>query len=163
VVKPFVTQLPHQRSGQAPTPFADPNGESGTGRRATSRAWFPPHSGGENVWACQAKLRHVPAGSAQLIDWQVADPNGAIDLAPLTVSNGVVYAASMAGTATAPNMLALNAATSNTPWSLGSASSVIAGASIANDTVYWGSGYTNLPIPGFTGNNKLYAFNIGGQ
>jgi len=40
---------------------------------------------------------------------------------------------------------------------------VIAGASIVGDTVYWGSGYTNLGIPGFTGNNKLYAFSLNGR
>jgi len=97
------------------------------------------------------------------VEWQVADPNGAIDLAPVTTSNGVVYAGSMAGGAKAPNMLALNAATGKTLWSFASGGSVIAGASIANDTIYWGSGYSNLPIPGFIGNNKLYAFSIGGQ
>lgn len=97
------------------------------------------------------------------IVWQVADPNGAIDLGPVTTSNGVVYAASMAGSATSPTMFALNAATGNTVWSFAAGSSVIAGASIANDAVYWGSGYSNLGIPGFTGNNKLYAFTIGGQ
>jgi polyvinyl alcohol dehydrogenase (cytochrome) len=97
------------------------------------------------------------------IIWQVADPNGAIDLGPVTVANGVVYAASMAGAPTANTMIALNAATGSTLWSFPAGSSVIAGASIANDTVYWGSGYSNLGIPGFTGNNKFYAFTLGGQ
>ena len=40
---------------------------------------------------------------------------------------------------------------------------MIAGAAIAYDTVYWGSGYSNLGIPGYTGNNKFYAFTLGGQ
>ncbi len=51
--------------------------------------------------------------------WQVADPNGAIDLAPVTVANGVVYAASMGSypfPATQPTMFALNAATGATLW-----------------------------------------------
>ncbi len=97
------------------------------------------------------------------IVWQVPDPNGSVDLGPVTVANGVVYAASMAGAATAPTMLALNAATGATVWQFASGASTIAGASIANDTIYWGSGYSNLGIPGFTGNNKLYAFTLGGQ
>jgi hypothetical protein len=29
--------------------------------------------------------------------------------------------------------------------------------------VFWGSGYSNLQIPGHTSNNKFYAFSIGGQ
>lgn len=95
--------------------------------------------------------------------WQTADPNGSLDLGPMTVANGVVYAPSMAGAATSPNMFALNAATGTIVWSYASGASVIAGASIAYDTIYWGSGYSNLGIPGFTGNNKFYAFTLGGQ
>ena len=41
--------------------------------------------------------------------------------------------------------------------------SVNGGASIANDTVFWGSGYSNLGIPGMTSNNKFYAFTPGGK
>jgi polyvinyl alcohol dehydrogenase (cytochrome) len=111
----------------------------------------------------------VYAGSWAALDpatgqilWQVADPNGAIDLGPLAVANGVVYAASMAGAADAPTMFALRAATGDTLWSYAAGSSVIAGATIVKDSVYWGSGYTNLGIPGYTGNNKLYAFTIAG-
>jgi polyvinyl alcohol dehydrogenase (cytochrome) len=112
----------------------------------------------------------INAGSWSALDpltgqilWQTADPNGALDLGPMTVANGIVYAPSMAGGATSPNMFALNAATGGILWSFASGGSVIAGASIAYDTVYWGSGYSNLGIPGFTGNNKLYAFTLAGQ
>ena len=90
--------------------------------------------------------------------WQVADPNGAIDLGPLTVANGVVYAPSMSGSATAPTMLALDASTGSTLWSFPAGSSVIGGATVVKDTVYWGSGYAHLGIPGYTPNNKFYAF-----
>ena len=69
----------------------------------------------------------------------------------------------MAGSATSPNMFALDAATGSIRWSFAAGASVNAGASLANDTVYWGSGYSNLGISGFTGNNKFYAFTLGGQ
>jgi polyvinyl alcohol dehydrogenase (cytochrome) len=97
-----------------------------------------------------------PATGAIL--WQKADPNGAIDIGPMAVANGVVYAGSMGGAATAPSMFALNASTGDTVWSFASGASVIAGATIVNGTVYWGSGYAHLGIPGYTGNNKFYAF-----
>ncbi len=90
--------------------------------------------------------------------WQVADPNGAVDLGPMAVASGVVYASSMAGSATAPTMFALNAADGSTLWSYAAGSSVIAGATIAGERVFWGSGYTHSGIAGFTGNNKFYAF-----
>jgi polyvinyl alcohol dehydrogenase (cytochrome) len=102
-----------------------------------------------------------PATGAIL--WQRADPNGAVDLAPMAVANGVVYAASMAGSATAPTMFALNATDGATLWSFASGSSVNAGATIVNGVVYWGSGYAHLHIPGFTGNKKFYAFSINGR
>ena len=97
--------------------------------------------------------------------WQRADPNGSIDLAPLAVANGVVFAASMAGGASATNMFALDASTGTTLWSFASGGSVLAGASIANDTVFWGSGYGHLgaAFAQFTGNTKFYAFSLGGQ
>jgi polyvinyl alcohol dehydrogenase (cytochrome) len=99
------------------------------------------------------------------IDWQVADPNAAPDFAPLSVADGVVYAASMGGSAstTAKTMFGLNAATGATLWSYPAGSSVNSGAVIANDTVFWGSGYGKLFVLGFTGNKKLYAFTLGGK
>jgi polyvinyl alcohol dehydrogenase (cytochrome) len=38
-----------------------------------------------------------------------------------------------------------------------------AGATIVNGIVYWGSGYAHLGIPGYTGNNKFYAFTKNGN
>jgi polyvinyl alcohol dehydrogenase (cytochrome) len=95
--------------------------------------------------------------------WKAADPNGSIDLGPLAVSNGVVYAPSMGGTATAPNMLALDAATGKTLWTFPAGASVIAGATVSNGSVYWGSGYTHLGLPGMTGGTTFYAFTPGGN
>ena len=94
--------------------------------------------------------------------WQVADPNGSIDIGPVTAVNGVVYAASMGSSATAPTMLALDASNGKTLWSFPAGSSVNAGATVSNGVVYWGSGYAHLGIPGFTGNNKFYAFSLKG-
>ncbi len=97
--------------------------------------------------------------------WQTKDPNGSIDLSPVTVANGVVYAASMAGNPSADTMFALNAATGAQLWGYAAGGSTIAGASIANSTVYWGSGYGHFgaAFPQFTGNPKFYAFSLGGQ
>lgn len=92
----------------------------------------------------------LDAATGQLL-WQTPDPQGAPDLGFMSVANGVVYAPSDAGSG--QNMYALNAATGAIDWSYASGGSVIAGAAIVGDTVYWGSGY-------YIGaeNNKLYAF-----
>jgi polyvinyl alcohol dehydrogenase (cytochrome) len=93
-----------------------------------------------------------------------AQPNGSVDLGPMAVANGVVYASSMAGSpATAPTMFAMDASTGKTVWSFAAGSSVNAGATIVNGNVYWGSGYAHLGIPGYTGNNKFYAFTKNGN
>jgi polyvinyl alcohol dehydrogenase (cytochrome) len=94
--------------------------------------------------------------------WRQADLNGSMDLGPLAVANGVVYAPSMGGGATQPNMLALDAATGRVMWTFASGASVIAGATIVDGVVYWGSGYANLGPP-FTSNNKFFAFSLGGK
>ena len=95
--------------------------------------------------------------------WQVGNPSGAVSLGPLTVADGVVFVPSMAGDASAPTMLALDAANGQTLWSFASGSSVVAGASVVDGVVYWGSGYAHLGIPGYTGNNKFYAFSKNGK
>jgi polyvinyl alcohol dehydrogenase (cytochrome) len=87
--------------------------------------------------------------------WQTAVPaprTGA--MGPVTVANGVVYAGSMARSG--DNMFALDAAAGTILWRYPSGGSVAAGPSVANGTVYWGSGYSNLRLG--SANNKLYAF-----
>jgi len=94
--------------------------------------------------------------------WQTPDPNGATDTGPLAVANGIVYAPSLAGSATAPNMFALNAATGAKLWSYAAGSSVNAGAAIVGGEVYWGSGYSRSA--GATGGkNRFYAFSEDGK
>jgi len=103
-----------------------------------------------------------PATGAIL--WQTADPNYAMDLGPLAVANGVVYAPSMGGIASpsAPTMFALDASNGNILWKFTSGESVIAGATIAEDTVYWGAGYLHFGAPLGTGGNasSFFAFKV---
>jgi polyvinyl alcohol dehydrogenase (cytochrome) len=132
-------------------------------------------SDGTRIYVAIANFYGIPyaygnAGSFAALDpdtgtilWQKADPNSAVDIGPMAVANGVVYAPSMAGAPTAPTMFALDAATGKTLWSFASGASVNAGAAIVNGVVYWGSGYAHLGIPGFTGNNKFYAFSNNGN
>ena len=105
--------------------------------------------------------------------WQTADPQvetlaafptpvGVWDLAPVTVANGVVYAASMAKLANQTQMFALDAETGKILWSYQAGSSVNAGPAVVHGSVYWGSGYSRSGIEG-SGNTKLYAFSIGGK
>jgi len=96
------------------------------------------------------------------IEWQIPDPNGTIDLGPMSVSNGVVFASSMTTKAGDPNMFALEAATGKVLWKFDSGASVNAGAVVSGGVVYWGSGYTIIGPP-FTGNKRFYAFSIGGK
>jgi len=137
--------------------------------------WLGSASDGERVYVSIANFYGIPttvgaAGSWAALDpetgailWQVGDPNGAIALGPLAVADGVVYASSMAGSTTAQTMLALNAATGQTLWNFVAGSSVNAGATIVDGMLYWGSGYAHLGIPGYTGNNKFYAFSKDGK
>jgi polyvinyl alcohol dehydrogenase (cytochrome) len=101
--------------------------------------------------------------------WQVADPQtetlgsptgvvGVWDLGPATVANGVDYVTSMAKSGA--EMYALDAATGEILWSYSAGSSVNAGPAIVNGSVYWGSGYSKSAEG--SGNNKLFAFSIGG-
>src|SRR5215471_7542450 len=132
-------------------------------------------SDGSRIYVAIANFYGIPyafgsAGSWAALDpatgailWQVADPNGSVDIGPMAVANGVVYASSMGSATKAPTMLALDASTGSTVWSFAAGSSVNCGATIVNGVVYWGSGYAHLGIPGYTGNNKFYAFSKNGN
>jgi polyvinyl alcohol dehydrogenase (cytochrome) len=114
--------------------------------------WCPGTGCSGGFWAALD-----PATGAIL--WTTADPSGAVAIGPMTVANGVVYASSMAGSATAPTMLAMDASTGAILWSFAAGASVNAGATVVDGVVYWGSGYDHLGIPGYTGGNKqFYAF-----
>jgi polyvinyl alcohol dehydrogenase (cytochrome) len=133
---------------------------------------------GNRIYVSIANRNHLPytagnavgtAGSWSALDpatgeilWQTPDPNGAVDIGPMTVANGVLYAPSTgAASATTPNMFALDAKTGQVLWSYPSGGSVNAGAVIVDGTVYWGSGYGRLGFVG--GQNKFYAFSLGGK
>jgi polyvinyl alcohol dehydrogenase (cytochrome) len=117
---------------------------------------IPTNVGGAGSWAA------LDPATGQIL-WQVADPNGAITVGPVTAANGTLFVSSMAGSASAPTMLALDAATGQTLWSFAAGSSVNAGPAVVDGVVYWGSGYAHLGIPGFTTNNKFYAFSVDGK
>ncbi|MEH2373744.1 outer membrane protein assembly factor BamB family protein [Nostoc sp.] len=99
----------------------------------------------------------LDAATGKII-WQIADPAGAKDQAPMTVANGVVYAGSLASGQDSNNMYALDAKTGKILWDFNSGGSVVAGAAVVNGTVYWGSGYSHYGLGVF--NNKLYAFTV---
>jgi polyvinyl alcohol dehydrogenase (cytochrome) len=90
--------------------------------------------------------------------WQTADPQGASDLAALTVANGVVYAGSMAHTGN--QMYALSARSGRILWEYAAGGSVVSGPAVVDGTVFWGSGYART---GGVGNDQFYAFSIGGR
>jgi len=97
--------------------------------------------------------------------WQIANPsltaplNGASVNAPLTVSNGVLFAGSMDAMGT---MYALDTKTGNILWQFQSGATVYGGPAISNGVVYWGSGYPNNRLGmGTHGTYQLYAFDLG--
>ncbi len=104
--------------------------------------------------------------------WQTADPQvetlagvgvvGVWDLAPVTVANGVLYAASMAKLPSQDQMFALDARTGGILWQFGAGSSVNAGPAVVHGSVYWGSGYARSGVEG-SGNTRLFAFSIDGR
>lgn len=132
-------------------------------------------SDGKRIYVANANADGIPtlvgsAGSWAALDpatgailWQVADPNGAITLGPVTVAGNTVFVSSMAGAAAAPTMLALNAATGQQVWAYAAGSSVNAGPAVVDGVVYWGAGYARLGAAGYTGNNKLFAFSVDGK
>jgi len=107
------------------------------------------------------------------IMWQTADPQvetlpgasspvGVWDLAPVTVANGVLYAASMAKLPGQQQMFALDAASGAILWQFGAGSSVNAAPAVVSGRVYWGSGYSRSGVEG-SGNHQFYAFSIDGK
>jgi polyvinyl alcohol dehydrogenase (cytochrome) len=110
---------------------------------------YPLINGPAITWGAWSAL-DVKTGK---ILWQTADPAQAIDMGSVSVANGVMFAPSFSG-----NMHALNGKTGEILWTFASGGSVIDGPSIANGTVYWGSGYKRIS-PG-TPNNKVFAFSI---
>jgi polyvinyl alcohol dehydrogenase (cytochrome) len=110
-------------------------------------------SGQQITWGAWSALDIVTGK----ILWQTADPTaGAIDTGSVSVANGVMYAGSYSG-----QMYAFDATTGKILWNFASGGTVIDGPSIVDSTLYWGSGYRNIP-PGI-GNNKVYAFSLAGS
>jgi polyvinyl alcohol dehydrogenase (cytochrome) len=106
--------------------------------------------------------------------WQTATPGncsppippaaqGCMGLGPASVGNGVVFVGSMDVNPANPTMFALDAATGKALWSYVAGSSVLAGPAIVGNTIYWGTGYGRFGPSLGTGNNKLFAFSVGGD
>jgi polyvinyl alcohol dehydrogenase (cytochrome) len=94
--------------------------------------------------------------------WQNADPAGPTfgDIGQTATANGVVYAGSSDPQG---HVFAMDAKTGQTKWSFPTGGSIASGPSIANGTVYWGSGYGQFASNGTTGNNKVFAFSLPGK
>lgn len=85
--------------------------------------------------------------------WQVPDPTpGAVDPAAVSIANGVMYAGSSSG-----SMYGLDSRSGRVLFDFASGGFVAGGPSIADGSVYWGSGRTGA-ISGGVSNNKVYAF-----
>ena len=93
-------------------------------------------------------------GTGEIL-WQTPDPQGAPDLASLTVANGVLFGGSMAHTGN--QMYALNTRTGRILWSFAAGGSVVGGPAVVDGAVYWGSGYART---GGSGNDKFYVFRL---
>ncbi len=134
-------------------------GESATATVADGVVYFPCCGGGTASVGSWAALNPLTGA----FDWQTPVPGNYAALGPVSEANGVMYGKSMDGSATDPDMFALDAATGKILWGYDAGSSVIAGPAIVDGTVYWGAGYTHLGLPMFTGNNKFYAFSLNGK
>src|SRR5215208_4077248 len=101
----------------------------------------------------------VPSGFWSALDpatgkilWQTPNPSGGETPGAVSVANGVVFGCSLD---VQGHMYALSAATGAVLKDFVSGGACAAGASIADGTVFWGSGYA--AAFGLTPNDKLYA------
>ena len=83
--------------------------------------------------------------------WTTPDPAGSFAQGPVSLANGVVFGCDLSGNGA---MVALDATTGAILWSYDSGAPCLAGASIADGVVYWGSG---------RGSNKVFAFSVNGH
>jgi polyvinyl alcohol dehydrogenase (cytochrome) len=115
----------------------------------------------------------LDAGTGKII-WQTPDPSSflplkglmlhalwgvglgpgffGVDMGPVTVANGVMFAGSMDQEG---HMYGLDAHTGDILWSFASGGSVMSAPAVVDGVVYWGSGYDK----GFN-NNTFYAFGL---
>ena len=110
---------------------------------------YPLIHGTTITWGAWSAL---DAGTGKIL-WQTADPAQALDMGSISVANGLVFAPSMSG-----NMHALDARNGKILWTFASGGSVVDGPSIADGTLFWGSGYKR--VGGGTTNNKVFAFSL---
>lgn len=122
-------------------------------------------SDGERMYA--AISNHPKQGSIAALDgatgkilWNTPDPTNKANFGPVTVTgkgaNRLVWAGSVGN-----YVRAYDAATGKIVWEFDTGGAVGGGITVANGTVYVGSGYTFLRIG--KANNKLYAFALDGE
>ncbi len=137
------------------------------GTATDGRTWFVPISNRNRESETLISGKTVVGGYWSALDvitgkvlWQTPTPDGSMALAPVTLIPGVLFAASMDPSTdpTHHQLFALDALSGKFLWSYGVGSSVNAAPAVADDSIYWGTGY-NLPGLG-TGNSHLYAFYI---
>jgi len=134
------------------------------------RIYIPIVNWNSTSYVLQPSGTPANAGSWAALDpatgnflWQTAAPlqgcaQGCWGLAPATVANGVVFAASMDPNPANPTMFALDARNGDMLWSFAPGSSVVAAPAIVGNSLYWGSGFSRFGLG--TPNNKLFAFSI---
>ncbi len=132
------------------------------------RVYVPLSNAEQTTYTLQPSGTSANGGSWSALDpatgrflWQTATPGtcdgilgttgGCMALGPASVANGVLYVGSMDTNAGNPTMFGLNAATGQILWTFAAGSSVNAAPAIADNALYWGSGYSRFG----TGNNKL--------
>ncbi|HEY2595365.1 MAG TPA: PQQ-binding-like beta-propeller repeat protein, partial [Chloroflexota bacterium] len=93
--------------------------------------------------------------------WEQADPAGPTfgTIGQTVAANGVVYAGSVDKQG---HVYALDGGSGKILWSFATGGSVASGPSLVNSTLFWGSGYSEFATSGTTGNNKVFAFSVGG-
>ena len=118
---------------------------------------FRTQAGSAGSWAALD-----PATGAIL--WQVADPNGAVDLGPLAVAKGVVYVDSMAGVGYRADHVGLGCVHWQHPVELRSG---LFGERrcrhLGRHRVTGVPGTHTWAYLAYTGNNKFYAFSMNGH
>ncbi|WP_394823566.1 PQQ-binding-like beta-propeller repeat protein [Pendulispora albinea] len=112
-----------------------------------------PHSLPNGTTITSGSYAALDAATGRIL-WQIADPSGGMGMGAVSTANGVVYAGSTSG-----HMYAFDARTGAVLFDFLGEGTSNAGPAISNGTVYWGNGYTNIPL-GLGPSRTFYAFSV---